>query len=425
MTLDRLILTNFKNYSEADIELCGNVNCFVGNNGAGKTNLLDAVYYLSFSKSYFNPVDSQNIRFGADFFAIHGHYGNDVVSCILRAAQGKQMRWNKKAYKTLAEHIGKVPLVMVSPADSQLITGGSDVRRKFVDGVISQVDNVYLEHLIQYNKAIEQRNRLLKQMWEDRQWDEGMVSVWDDQLCRHGDVVYAARARFIEEFTPHFKEYYHWIAGADEPGCIVYQRNEQPLPMQLIESRQADRYAQYTTCGPHKDDLLFLLNEECRDNEECGMRNEKCKDNEECGMRNEEFVGAPNNSSFLIPHSSLKNNSSFLTPHSSLKNNSSFSLKRFGSQGQQKSFALALKLAQFQYLLERTGQKPILLLDDIFDKLDMLRVQQLIALVGSDRFGQVLLTDTQPGRVQGIFDQLPNLEHRIFEVKNGQCYAGR
>ena len=357
MTLDRLTLTNFKNYAEADIELCGNVNCFVGNNGAGKTNLLDAVYYLSFCKSYFNPIDSQNIRLGADFFAIHGHYGNDTASCILRAGQGKQMRWNKKAYKTLSEHIGKVPLVMVSPSDSQLITGGSDLRRKFVDGVIAQTDNVYLNHLIQYNKALEQRNRLLKQMWEDRQWDEGMVALWDDQLCRHGDIIYTTRVRFIEEFTPHFEEYYHWIAGKDEPGSIVYQRDGRPLLVQLAESRQADRYAQYTTCGPHKDDLILNLGE--------------------------------------------------------------FPLKKFGSQGQQKSFALALKLAQFQYLLERTGQKPILLLDDIFDKLDMLRVQQLIALVGSDRFGQVLLTDTQPGRVQAIFDQLPNLEHRIFHVENG------
>ena len=177
MTLDRLILTNFKNYSQADIELCGNVNCFVGNNGAGKTNLLDAAYYLSFCKSYFNPIDSQNIRLNEDFFAIHGHYGADVVSCVLKRGTGKQMRWNKKVYKTLMEHIGKIPLVMVSPNDQQLITGGSDLRRKFIDGVISQTDSAYLDHLIQYNKALEQRNRLLKQMWNDRQWDEPMVAI--------------------------------------------------------------------------------------------------------------------------------------------------------------------------------------------------------------------------------------------------------
>ena len=359
MTLDRLILNNFKNYSEVDISLCGNVNCFVGNNGAGKTNLLDAVYYLSFCKSYFNPVDTQNIRFGEDYFAIHGHYGDQHYSCILRRGQPKQMRCNKKAYKTLMEHIGKLPLVMVSPSDQSLITGGSELRRRFVDGVISQTDRAYLDHLIQYNKALEQRNRLLKQMWEDRVWEEAMVSVWDQQLSLHGEYLYTRRQQFIAAFIPLFQEYYHNIAGADEPGSVQYQHDDRPLDLQLFESRQADKYSQYTTCGPHKDDFIFSLEDD-------------------------------------MP------------------------LKRFGSQGQQKSFALALKLAQFQYLNDSLGQKPILLLDDIFDKLDMVRVKQLIALVGSERFGQVLLTDTQPGRVQSIFDELPSLEHRLFEVTKGE-----
>lgn len=362
MILSRLILNNFKNYSEADVSLCDNVNCFVGNNGTGKTNLLDAVYYLSFCKSYFNTVDSQNILLGEDYFAIHGHYGDDMASCILKRGTGKQMRWNKKVYKTLAEHIGKIPLVMVSPNDQQLITGGSDLRRKFMDGVISQTDRSYLEHLIAYTKALEQRNRLLKQMYDDRMWDDSMVSVWDDQLVSHGEVLYHCRSRFIEDFTPLFAEYYHWIAGSDEPGTILYSHIEKPLRQQLQESRQADKYSQYTTAGPHKDDLLFLL-------------------------------------------------------HS--QPSIDFTVKKFGSQGQQKSFALALKLAQFQYMINHSGQKPILLLDDIFDKLDLLRVKRLIALVGSDRFGQVLLTDTQPGRVQAIFDELPSLEHKIFQVDRG------
>jgi DNA replication and repair protein RecF len=361
MTLERLIVSNFKSYAEADVELCGNVNCFVGNNGAGKTNLLDAVYYLSFCKSYFNPVDSQNVKRGEEFFAIHGHYGEDEAAVILRQGQGKQVRWNKKVCKTLAEHIGRIPLVMVSPNDQQLITGGSDLRRKFVDGVISQTDHTYLDNLIQYTKAVEQRNRLLKQMWEDRLWDEGMMGVWDAQLVRYGEPLYEGRRRFIEEFLPLFGEYYHWIAGKDEPGVVRYSREEQPLALQLEGSRQADKYAQYTTVGPHKDDFLFLLDGDSED----------------------------------------------------------FTLKKFGSQGQQKSFALALKLAQFQYLLNHKGEKPILLLDDIFDKLDMLRVKQLIALVGSERFGQVLLTDTQPGRVQSIFEELPTLEHKIFTVDRG------
>ncbi len=359
MILDRLILNNFKNYIEADVALCGNVNCFVGNNGTGKTNLLDAVHYLAFCKSYFNPVDSQNIRLGADFFAIHGHFGPDVASCTLRQGQAKQMRWNKKQYKTLAEHIGKVPLVMVSPNDQQLITGGSELRRRFADSVISQVDRDYLNHLIAYNKALDQRNRLLKQMWDDRQWDPAMVSLWDAQLELHGKAIYAGREAFIADFQPLFEEYYHWIAGSAEPGAIAYQRDDRPLMQQLEAAHQADRYAQHTTVGPHKDDFLLTLAED-------------------------------------MP------------------------VKRFGSQGQQKSFALALKLAQFQYLLNHSGTKPILLLDDIFDKLDMDRIRQLIALVGSDRFGQVLLTDTQPGRVQALFDDLPHLEHRLFQVANGQ-----
>ena len=359
MTLDRLILSNFKNYAEADISLCGNVNCFIGNNGAGKTNLLDAVYYLSFCKSYFNPVDQQNIRLGEDFFAIHGHYGDTQYSCILRRGQPKQMRCGKKVYKALMEHIGKVPLVMVSPSDQNLITGGSEGRRKFVDGIISQTDRAYLDHLIQYSKALDQRNRLLKQMWEDRLWEEAMVAIWDEQLILHGEYLYGQRQQFIARFQPLFARYYHDIAGADEPGRLEYQRDPRQLDLQLLEARQADKYAQFTTAGPHKDDFLFSLSDD-------------------------------------------------------------MSVKRFGSQGQQKSFALALKLAQFQYLNDHLGQKPILLLDDIFDKLDMLRVKQLIALVGSERFGQVLLTDTQPGRVQAIFDELPHLEHRLFQVTKGE-----
>ena len=362
MVLDRLTLNNFKNYCEVDLSLCDNVNCFVGNNGAGKTNLLDAVYYLSFCKSYFNPVDSQNIKVGEDFFAIHGHYGEDVASCILKRGSGKQMKWNKKAYKTLAEHIGKIPLVMVSPNDQSLITGGSDLRRKFIDGVISQTDPQYLNHLISYTKALEQRNHLLKQMWVDRLWDDSLVNVWDDQLIVHGEEIYKSRKQFIHDFSPLFQEYYHWIAGSDEPGSLLYNHVDQPLLLQLQECRQADKYSQYTNAGPHKDDLLLILGPE-------------------------------------------------QTPE--------FTLKKFGSQGQQKSFALALKLAQFQYMLNHSGQKPILLLDDIFDKLDILRVKRLIALVGSERFGQVLLTDTQPGRVQAIFDELPDLEHKIFQVNRG------
>ncbi|MBQ9418537.1 MAG: DNA replication/repair protein RecF [Bacteroidales bacterium] len=362
MALDRLTLVNFKNYREADVHLCEGVNCFVGNNGAGKTNLLDAVYYLSFCKSHFNPVDVQNIRIGEDYFAIHGYYGEDMASCVVRKGKGKQMKWNKKPYRTLAEHIGRLPLVMVSPADQSLITGGSEGRRRFLDGVLSQTDAGYLHHLMQYGKALEQRNRLLKQMWEDRVWEEAMVSVWDEQLCQHGVPLGEARRRFVKDFEPIFHHYYSKIAGDEERVELEFASGNRPLEVQLMESRQADKYTQYTNVGPHKDDLVMRLGSE-------------------------------------------------------------MAVKRFGSQGQQKSFALALKLAQFQYIDEHCVGKPMLLLDDVFDKLDMNRVKQLIALVGSERFGQVMLTDTQPGRVQAIFDELPHLEHKLFTVEKGEVYA--
>ncbi|MBR1799689.1 MAG: DNA replication and repair protein RecF [Bacteroidales bacterium] len=359
MTLDRLIITDFKNYALAEAEFCGNVNCFVGNNGAGKTNLLDAIHYLSFCKSYFNPIDTQNIRIGADAFALHGTYGEGQVSCIVRRNGGKVMKWNRKAYKTLSEHIGKIPLVMVTPTDQNLITGGSELRRKFVDLVISQTDQLYLSHLIDYNKALDQRNRLLKQMWDDRKWDENMLELWDEQLCRHGEYLYETRQEFVVAFGKLFADYYHIIAGDNEPGHIGYLRNTAPIAQQLQTSHTEDRYALHTTHGPHKDDVQLDLME---------------------GM----------------------------------------SVKRYGSQGQQKSFSLALKLAQFQYLYNHKGEKPILLLDDIFDKLDMLRVKQLIGLVGSDRFGQVFLTDTQPGRVEALFAELSHMDHCIFNIDKGE-----
>ncbi|MBR1850953.1 MAG: DNA replication/repair protein RecF [Bacteroidales bacterium] len=357
MTLDRLSLVNFKNYAQIDVELCPNVNCFVGNNGVGKTNLLDAVYYLSFCKSYLNPIDTQNIRHGEDFFAIHGDYGELKVSCVLKRGQPKQMRVGKKTYHALSEHIGRIPLVIVSPSDQNLIIGGSEARRRFVDGVISQSDSGYLNHLLQYNKALDQRNRLLKQMFEDRQWDEPSVLLWDEQLVRHGQFITQGRQQFMTGFVPLFNDYFNFIADGREQVRVSLDTQAGDLSDLLLQARQADRYAQYTTVGPHKDDLEFII----------------------------------------MPD---------------------MPVKRFGSQGQQKTFLLALKLAQFEYIYKTCGMKPILLLDDIFDKLDINRVRQLVQLVAGDRFGQVLLTDTQPGRVEAIFDDLPNVEHRIFDVAN-------
>ena len=382
MYIENLKLTNFKNYVDEEIDLCDNVNCFVGNNGAGKTNLLDAVYYLSFCKSYFSPLDVQNIRRDEPFFAIHGRYSHDdrqfVVSCVQKRGQAKQMRIDKKAYKSFSEHIGKVPLVIITPSDQSLIIGGSDIRRKFLDGIISQIDREYLQSLLQYQKCVEQRNSLLKQFYDDRQFDEPSLQLWDEQLATHGTRLLLRRLLLLRDFLPIFRAYYADVAGDEELPQLSYDSklvegypvddllndgNAETLlrnrfMTMLTEARQRDRYALYTTVGPHRDDLELSID----------------------GM----------------------------------------AVKRFGSQGQQKTFLLALKLAQFEYIYRQCGIKPILLLDDVFDKLDMPRVKHLIHLVGSDRFGQVLLSDTQPGRVQAIFDEMPGVDHRIFQVEKGR-----
>ena len=362
MHLSNLKITNFKSYTNADIDFCAGVNCLVGNNGVGKTNLLDAVYYLSFCKSFFNSIDTQNIRQGEEFFAIHGRYEglekqSAQVSCIQRKGQPKQMRYEQKAYKTFADHIGRIPLVIVSPTDQILITGGSDVRRKFLNGVISQTDKEYLQNLIQYDKVLVQRNRLLKQFYDDRYWNAPAIDIWDEQLVRFGTPLFSTRQRFLESFIPIFNDYYNWISSQSESVEIDYESQlieNQDFAKLIEEAQSADRYAQFTTVGPHKDDISISLS------------------------------GMP--------------------------------VKKFASQGQQKTISLALKLAQFQYVFDYTKTKPILLLDDIFDKLDLERIKQLIRLVGGDRFGQVFLTDTQPGRVQQIFSELPNVEHRIFSI---------
>ena len=369
MHIENLKLNNFKNYTDLDVDFCRNVNCLVGNNGVGKTNMLDAIYYLSFCKSFFNPQDVMNIRHGEQYFAIHGRYSqvsgreSMQVSCVLQQGHNKQMKCDGKTYKNFAEHIGKLPLVMISPVDQVLILGGSEVRRKFMDGVISQTNKDYLYQLMQYQKALDQRNKLLKQMAEDRYFEESLIEMWDDQLVRYGEAISKERRVFLEKFTILFNEYYQLIAQDREEAVIAYktQVDAESANMKelLLQSRQKDRYSEFTNVGIHKDDLEFGFGD--------------------------------------------------------------YAVKRFGSQGQQKSFVLALKLAQFQYIYEVCGEKPILLLDDIFDKLDMDRIRQLVMLVGSDRFGQVFLTDTQPGRVEAIFDDIPDVEHKIFKVEEGLC----
>ena len=365
MYLQKLSVTNFKNYQEDTLEFSDKINCFIGDNGAGKTNLLDAIYYLSFCKSYFNPIDTQNIRQGEKFFAIHGTYlkngdSPDVISCIQKIDQRKSFRINHKEYERLADHIGLFPLVMVSPYDRDLINEGSEVRRKYLDGVISQFDKIYLDDLINYNKALAHRNALLKQFSESRTFDYSILEIWDKQLNEYGHRIHEKRVEFLKAFTPIFQYYFEYISEGKEKVTLGYQSQlfERELDQLLAVSVEKDRSARFTTCGIHKDDLELLI------------------------------AGNP--------------------------------LKKFGSQGQQKSYVVAIKLAQFDYTRQVKGFKPILLFDDIFDKLDDKRVHQIIRLVSENSFGQVFITDTQRSRIEQVFKQV-DIDHRIFEIIEGKA----
>ncbi len=363
MYLQKLTVSNFKNYQEASLVFSDKINCFIGDNGTGKTNLLDAIHYLAFCKSAFNPVDSQNIRHGQDFFSIHGTYlknGDvpDTVSCIQKTEQRKVFRINQKEYERLADHIGLFPLVMVSPYDRDLINEGSEVRRKYLDGVISQFDKLYLDDLINYNKALSQRNALLKKFSEGHSFRHDLLEIWDRQLVEHGQKIHLRREAFLSDFAPIFQHYFDYITQGKEKVVLNYQSQlfSRGLDELLAASVERDRAARFTTQGIHKDDLDLLI--------------------------------------------------------------SGHQLKKFGSQGQQKSFVIAVKLAQFEYTRNIKGFKPVLLFDDIFDKLDDGRVHQIIRLVSENSFGQVFITDTQRSRVEKLFEEV-DIDHRIFSITEG------
>lgn len=368
MFLKKLHLLNFKNYEEVDLSFSDNINCFLGNNGVGKTNLLDAIFYMAFCKSYFNPSDSQIVKHEQAFMVLQGEFykknEKQDIYCGLKVGQKKQFKRNKKEYEKLADHIGFIPLVMISPADSELILDGSEVRRRFLDLIISQFDKAYLTNLIQYNKAVSQRNRLLKKFMEIRSFDEESLSIWDEQMIQYGEPIFKARTHFIEKFTPLFQSHYNFISESKELISLDYhsQLNETSFRESLIESRGKDRRRTFTTVGVHKDDLQFNL--------------------------------------------------------------SNKPLKKFGSQGQQKTYLLALKLAQSEFLSQIMDTKPILLLDDIYDKLDNERVTKLMEVVQSDIFGQVFISDTSEERLPNLFNQL-NCDFKYFIVKNGEVKDGK
>jgi DNA replication and repair protein RecF len=363
MYLKQLSLINFKNYEDFEAQFSEKINCFVGNNGMGKTNLLDAIYYLSFCKSYFNTVDSQNIKHGESFFVLQGWFNkfeeNIEVHCGLKRGQKKIFKKNKIEYERLSEHIGAFPLVMISPSDSELIYESSEVRRRFLDGIISQYDKVYLDKLINYTHVLKQRNALLKHFYETRTFDAESLDIWDEQLIIFGTVILQKRLQFLEQFIPLFNHYYQFISESKEEVALHYQNSleENDFKTTLANALPRDRAVGYTTIGPHKDDLEFTI--------------------------------------------------------------AGFSLKKFASQGQQKSYLLALKLAQFDFIKKQKNTKPLLLLDDIYDKLDEQRFTKLLDLVSSDDFGQVFITDTHPERIQVLLNS-KHIDAKLFLVENGK-----
>jgi DNA replication and repair protein RecF len=356
MRLKTINLINYKNFEQQSFEFNQKVNCFVGPNGIGKTNVLDAIYHLSFGKSYFNPIASQNIKHGADFFVVDGQYlkqnKDEKVVVSLKKGQKKVIKRNAKAYERFSDHIGFLPLVIISPADRDLITEGSDLRRKFMDGVISQSDKSYLEQLIQYNRVLAQRNALLKHFASNRTFDLDTIEVYNDQLCKLGTQIHLKRQAFVEIFTPIFMKQYERISNQNEAVSLRYksQLAEQPLENLLKTSINKDRALQYTSVGIHKDDIEFHIGD--------------------------------------------------------------YPIKKFGSQGQQKSFLIALKLAQFEVLKSQSGNTPILLLDDIFDKLDADRVARIIKIVNDANFGQLFISDTHAERTEKVVQSV----HESYEI---------
>lgn len=358
MFLKRLSILNFKNIQAKEFIFTPKINCFVGNNGVGKTNSLDAIYHLGMGKSYFNPSATQNIAFGEEFYLLEGTFNREkreeIVVCSVKKGQKKIIKRNGKTYERIADHIGNFPVVIVSPADRDLITEGSEERRKFLDGVISQINNSYLQNLINYNKVLAQRNSLLKYFFENKTYDDTTLSIYDEQLSLYGNAIYEERINFINHFIPLFQYQYEKISKGNENVTLRYESslsNKKFIDL-LLENRQKDLSAQYTTQGIHKDDLIFEIE------------------------RNP--------------------------------------IKKFGSQGQQKSFLIALKFAQYQIIKNQTNITPILLLDDIFDKLDSSRVSQIISLVSEENFGQVFISDTDFMRTENIVKNIFN-EYTLIE----------
>ena len=359
MYLKKLSLFNYKSFSEASFEFDSKINCFVGRNGIGKTNVLDAIYHLAYGKSYFNPLAVQNIKHGEEFFVIDGEFEKmdraEQIVTSLKKGQKKLLKRNGKIYEKFSDHVGFLPLVIISPADTDLITEGSEIRRRFLDSVISQLDSQYLQMLIRYQKVISQRNALLKYFASNRIFETETLSIYDEQLEVLGQPIFEKRKEFLNNFVPIFNRYHHAITESAESVELVYQSHltDKTTSELLKENLGKDRALQYTSAGIHKDDLSF------------------------------EIDGHP--------------------------------IKKFGSQGQQKSFLIALKLAQFDFVRKQSGEKPILLFDDIFDKLDEIRVSKIVEMVNNDEFGQLFISDTHAERTEAIVKQT-HQSYKMFHL---------
>ncbi len=359
MIIERISILNFKNIAQAEMIFSKKMNCLFGNNGMGKTNLLDALYYLSFCKNYTGLPDSQLISHNQDFAVLQARYcfgeTEEDIYCGIKRNQRKVFKRNKKEYERLSDHIGLLPLVMISPSDTDLIQGGSEGRRKFTDMVISQYDKEYLNALIRYNKALNQRNCLLK----DKNTDHTLFEIWEEQLVLWGAIIYRKRTEFIRSFLPVFQDFYKVICQGGETVGLTYESQlhlEEPAQL-LQEKRERDRLFGYTTCGIHKDDFGFTLN------------------------------------NYLV--------------------------RKTGSQGQNKTYLIALKLAQFEFLAKTGPALPILLLDDVFDKLDENRVEQIVKLVAQPRFGQIFITDTNRKYLDEILLKADH-DYKLFQVEGGE-----
>ena len=404
MKLERLSIINYKNIREATLELSPKINCFIGHNGAGKTNVLDAVYFLSFCHSAQTTQDSLAIRHNEDFFMLEGIYTSNLksqtskltISCGMKRGAKKVFKRDKKAYQRLSEHIGLIPIVLIAPADSYLIEGSSEERRRLMDVVIAQLDRTYIEALNRYNKALMQRNAMLKN--EDQEPDPDILALWEEQMAREGELIYAKRKDFVESLIPLFQQFYQTISGGHEEVSLSYTSHCQrgPLLEVIQRDRFKDRAVGYSLHGIHRDDLEITID------------------------------GHP--------------------------------MRREGSQGQQKTFVIALKLAQYLLLSgkrkaaskreqsqtclsyaereqtrpkvkEESGKRieddermPILLLDDIFDKLDAQRVEQIVKLVASDQFGQIFITDTNREHIDQILEH-GDFDYKLYQVKDGEIYV--